>query len=302
MTEIGGLVFAALIWPGLMGAATLGLFYIWLARKTAARLQGRRGPPFYQPFFDIVKLSAKTSVTPAGVNRPLFLALPYVTLTATLFALTLTTVPGGDVISFPGDVILLIYLIEVPMMCEVMAGYVSRSIYGQVSAMREAILSFAYNIPLLAAIIAVAQAAESFRLAEIQAAPIGIVTILAGIAFLIAIPARLKSNPFSIPNAEHEIAHGAHMEYSGPSLAAFELAHALELVLIINVFFVLFVRGVGDPLIDALLYLGTGLVIILLVTVMATMTARLTLKTALRFYLTWGGIAAGGAITAAIVV
>jgi NADH-quinone oxidoreductase subunit H len=46
-------VFALLIWPGLIGGALLGWFYLWYVRKLTAQLQGRHGPPFYQPFFDL---------------------------------------------------------------------------------------------------------------------------------------------------------------------------------------------------------------------------------------------------------
>ena len=65
---VGEYAFAVLVWPGLLGAAALGWLYLWIARKLTARLQGRRGPPFYQPFFDFVKLLGKDTVVPAGVE------------------------------------------------------------------------------------------------------------------------------------------------------------------------------------------------------------------------------------------
>lgn len=97
-------------------------------------------------------------------------------------------------------------------------------------------MSLGYNLPFLAAVIAMAQKAGSFRLGDLQSAPFGVVTGLAAIAFLLAVPARLKSNPFSIPNAEQEIVAGAHIEYNSAPLATFELAHALEIVLMFDVF------------------------------------------------------------------
>lgn len=300
MTALWQYALGLIIWPGVLGGAALGWFYIWIARKLMARLQGRKGPPFYQPFFDFVKLLGKSTVAPRDIDRGLFYALPVAALAAATFALVIVPVPGNPVGSFSGDLVLLLYLLEVPMLCDVLAGYVSRSIYGQVSAMREAVLSLGYNVPFLGAVIALAQHARSFRLSDLQAAPIGPVSLLAALAFLLAIPARLKSNPFSIPNAEQEIVAGAHIEYNGVPLALFELAHALEVVLLVQLFLVLFVPALGSPGTTALLYLALGVGLVAVVTAIASVTARLNVVRAFRFYWKWGGLAAAAAIVAAV--
>jgi NADH-quinone oxidoreductase subunit H len=298
--ELWRYVFAVLVWPGVLGAGALGFLYLWIARKLIAQLQGRRGPPFYQPFFDFVKLLGKQTVVPKGVNAPLFYALPYLALLATAFGLVIVPAPGNSFSSFPGDIVLLLYLLEVPMLCDVLAGYASQSIYGQVSAMREAMMSLGYNLPMLASVIAMAQNARSFRFGDLQQAHFGLVTALAAIAFLLAIPARLKSNPFSIPNAEQEIVAGAHVEYNSAPLAIFELSHALEIVLLFDVFFVLFAPHLASPLANAALYLAVSLALIALVTLLAATTARLTVMRAFRFYWVWGGMAAAAAMVAAV--
>lgn len=300
LSEIGRYGVAIFLWPGLLGGAALGFFYLWLARKLTARLQGRRGPPFFQPFFDFVKLLGKDTVVPRGVNARLFYTLPFLSLAATLFGLVIVPVPGHAVDSFPGDLVLLLYLLEVPVFIDILAGYVSQTIYGQVSATREAVMSLAYNLPLLAAIIAMAQDAGSFRIGTVQAVPFGLVTCLAGVAFLLAIPARLKSNPFSIPNAEQEIVAGAHIEYNSAPLATFELSHALEMVLLFDVVFVVFVPHFHIVLANMAMYLGTGFALIALVTLTATTTARFTIKRAFRFYWVWGGLAAAAAMVVAV--
>jgi NADH-quinone oxidoreductase subunit H len=301
LKELWQYVFAVLVWPGILGAGALGFLYLWIARKLMARLQGRKGPPFYQPFYDFIKLLGKETVVPNGASRTLFFALPFMSLAATVLGLVIVPVPGHTVDSFPGDIVLLIYLLEVPVLCDVMAGYVSRSIYGQVSAMREAVMSLAYNLPFLAAVIAMAQKAGSFRLGDLQSAPFGLVTGLAAIAFLLAVPARLKSNPFSIPNAEQEIVAGAHIEYNSAPLATFELAHALEIVLMFDVFFVLFVPRLGNSVAEVALYLAVSVGLTALATLTAALTARLTVKSAFRFYWLWGGLAAGAAMVIAVV-
>jgi NADH-quinone oxidoreductase subunit H len=141
-----------------------------------------------------------------------------------------------------------------------------------------------------------AQHAGGFSLGEIAAAPPGLVTVLAAIAFLLAIPARLKANPFSIPNAEQEIVAGAHIEYNGAPLALFELSHALELVALTSLFMVLFAPHAG-----AGVFFAGSVVMVCAVTAVAALSARLTVARAFRFYWVWGGIAAAASMMAALV-
>ena len=248
LNELARYVFAVLVWPGVLGAGALGFLYLWIARKTAARLQGRRGPALLSAVLRFREVVGQRDCRPQGRERTAVLRPAAICrCSATAFGLVIVPSPGNSFGSFPGDIVLLLYLLEVPVLCDVLAGYVSQSIYGQVSAMREAVLSLAYNLPLLAAVIALAQYAHSFRLGDLQHAHFGVVTVLAMIAFLLAIPARLKSNPFSIPNAEQEIVAGAHVEYNSAPLAIFELSHALEVVLLFDVFFVLFAPAARQP-------------------------------------------------------
>jgi NADH-quinone oxidoreductase subunit H len=281
---------ALLFWPGLLSGALLGWLYLWLARKLTARLQGRQGPPFYQPFFDFIKLLGKETIIPAGANR-LYHILPWASLVSALFALALVPVPGNPMRAFPGDLIVFLYLLEVPALCEVLAGYSTRSPYGQVGAAREAMMSLAYNVPFLAAVIGLAVHAGSFSLTALVAAPISWAHLVAALAFFLALPARLKSNPFSIPNAEQEVVAGAYTEYNGVSLAVLELSHTLELVALVGLFASLFLSPLAGGF-AWLVYLLLSLVLVVLVTVISTATARVKLNQAFKFYWSWGAAAA----------
>lgn len=301
MNEVLRFLLSVLIWPGLIGGAVLGWFYLWMGRKLAARLQGRQGPPFYQPFYDFVKLMGKKTVIPGGVSTALFYGLPAVALASAVFALALIPVPGNPIPSFSGDLIVLLYLLEMPALCEVLAGYVSRSLYGQVGAAREAILTLAYNLPFLAAVIALAIYAGSFNLQALAAAPLSWVHLAAAVAFLIAVPARLKSNPFSIPNAEQEIVAGATTEYNGVPLAFFELAHGMELAGLVGLFSVLFLPTISSLIGSLAAYLLLSVLVVALVTVLAVATARLKMNQAFRFYWLWGALAAAAAFAATFI-
>jgi NADH-quinone oxidoreductase subunit H len=292
---------AYFIWPGLLCAALLGWFFLWLARKLIARVQRRFGPPFYQPFFDFVKLLGKRSLVPAGMSPALYYGLPLVAVISVGLALALLPLPGNGMRPFAGDLILVLYLLEMPAFCDILAGFATRSIYGQVGSSREAALMLGYSLPFLSSVIALGIKAGSFRLEDVIAQPFGLVNVLAIIAFVLAVPARLKSNPFSIPNAEQEIVAGAHIEYNGPALALFELAHGLELVAVALLFGLLFVPVLHNSLAALAAYLGAALVLVVVTSLVAAATARLQIHRAFRFYWTWGAVAALACIVVAVI-
>jgi len=281
-----------LFWPGLLTGAVFGWFMLWMSRKITAQLQGRQGPPFYQPLFDFWKLAGKKTIIPKGVNRTIFYALPVVSLVSVILALALLPLPGSGAFSFEGDLVLLIYLLEVPALMDILAGYVTRSVYAQVGSTREAILTIAYNLPFLSALIALALRLKTFRLSSFASAPISIATVLAAITLLIALLAQLKVNPFSIPNAEQEIVAGIHVEYNGLPLALFELTHALEISALVGLIACLFIGQFAAIYMKLLILLLVSGLVILLINIIAAGTARLKVQHAFRFYWTWGIAAA----------
>ncbi|HEX2987299.1 MAG TPA: NADH-quinone oxidoreductase subunit H [Chloroflexota bacterium] len=165
MNLIQGLL-ALLIFPGLLYAVPVAWLMLWMERKLTARMQGRIGPPFYQPFFDFVKLMAKRPITRDPLEGMLMTGLPVLAVGAALGSLALLPVIPGST-GFTGDMVLLVALLELPAICSVLAGFASRSIFGQVGAVREAVLSISYNLPFLAALMALAAAAGSLRLSDV---------------------------------------------------------------------------------------------------------------------------------------
>ncbi|MBN1578428.1 MAG: NADH-quinone oxidoreductase subunit H, partial [Chitinispirillaceae bacterium] len=53
------LIGEVLIFPGLIFTAVVGLVTSWIDRKVTARVQMRVGPPFLQPFYDVIKYMVK---------------------------------------------------------------------------------------------------------------------------------------------------------------------------------------------------------------------------------------------------
>jgi NADH-quinone oxidoreductase subunit H len=301
MSDWWRILFAVLIWPGLLGGALLGWLLLWSTRKIMARLQGRKGPPFYQPFFDFAKLMGKKTILPRGTNRIIFNALPLVSLISVTFALALIPVPGNPMKSFNGNLILLIYLLEMPALCDILAGFITRSLYAQIGAAREAVLSIGYNLPFLTALIALAVHAKSTNLQVIMAAAPGPAIIFVAIALLLSIPARLRSNPFSIPNAESEIVAGIYTEYNSKPLAVFELVHGLELTAMVGLLGILFLPFTHNPMVSVAIYLLGAVVLVGLTTGLAAATARLKVQKAFSFFWSWGAIAALLAVVAVVI-
>ncbi len=307
--NLGQALLALLIFPGLLYAALMAWLMLWVERKLLARQQGRIGPPFYQPFFDFVKLMAKQPLFRPGFDGWLLTALPVLAIGATLGALALLPV-FPDRSGFAGDLILLVALLEVPPLCTVLAGFASRSIFGQVGATREAVLSIAYNLPFLTALIALASSAGSLQLADLAVWPAGQAGWVAGsgrmlalLALVLCLPVKLRLNPFSLSNAEQEIYAGPTTEFGGPRLAMWELAHGLEWVALTGLVVSLWPFRVGLWLADAVIFalLSVGLVILL--SVLAAATARLKVPQAARFYWRWGlGLAGLSLLLAAVPV
>ncbi|MGA7831921.1 MAG: complex I subunit 1 family protein [Terracidiphilus sp.] len=272
-----------LIFPGLLFAVPAAWFFLWVERKAVARMQGRIGPPFMQPFFDFIKLMGKTTPERTGVAGALMKAWPLIAVSSAAGAVGLLPVlpaSGG----FQGDLILLLALLELPSMCIIAAGFSSRSIFGEIGSAREAVLSVSYNVVFLLAILSIAASQHTFSLEALALLPSSPLRWLGILALLVCLPAKLHLNPFSLPNAEQEIYSGPMVEYAGPELAMWELSHGLEWVAATGLVATLMAPAVTAVWLAILIFIAISFAIVLLLSVTAAATARLQIDTTVRFY------------------
>jgi len=295
-------VFAYFVFPGILFASAVGLLFMGIDRKITGHMQHRIGPPIWQEFLDVGKLFCKEDVTPAAANSFVFNCAPLLSFGALIAVVLLLPINSAQpVLTSVADLIVIIYLLNIPAVCMMLAGYASGCPFGTIGSSRYVIQLFGYELAFIIAAFAVAaKAGWSLGLSSIVAyqaqngwMAFQVALIPAAIAILIAAQGKLLRVPFDIPEAESEIVHGPQTEYSGPKLAILRIAYDIELFVVAAVVVVLFfggpvphtIGGVHIPGVVGFLIKCFGIVV--LSTVIRNIAARLRIDQALKFFWTF---------------
>ena len=137
MTDPVFILLYIFIFPGFFFLTAYALFLAYLDRKIAARMQQRVGPPFYQPFADFIKMLGKEVINPDGVDWRIFDAIPLVALAAVMTAFLYVPVIGYSTFAFPGDLVVVLYLMALPTMSLFLLGWLSRNIFSAIGRNHE---------------------------------------------------------------------------------------------------------------------------------------------------------------------
>jgi len=234
------------VYPGLIFLLIYATFCEWVDRKLYARMQNRYGPlhtgraGILQPVADIIKLLAKEDIVPEKADKGWFSALPVFALAVVATAALYLPVWHYDATkisfnSFPGDLIVVAYLLSLPTLIFFLAGWHSTNFFSTIGGVRVLTMLFGYEVPLFLALLSPAILADSWRILDIaqffQANPLLLPANTIGFFIaVIALQAKLERVPFDIPHAETEIVGGALTEYSGKKLAFFRLLTDIEMV------------------------------------------------------------------------
>ncbi len=265
---------ALLFFPGGLALILSGMAYEWVDRKLVARFQNRIGPRWFQPLADVVKLFSKEQIEPASAGKTMFFWLPVVALAGALTAALYVPLMGfAPIYSFPGDLIVTLYLLSLLTMCIGLAGWNTGSRFSLVGATRVLTQMFAYEAPFLLALLGPALVAGSWQISEILQYTGGRWVILTQpigfIVALIGLMGKLELPPFDAPEAETEIVSGALTEYSGRGLALFHIGKGVELVVGLSLVAAFYLGGVDG-------FLSFALKTLVLVLVMAAIQSLLT--------------------------
>ncbi len=300
MIEALNNLFWILIFPGFLFTVALGLVASWIVRKVSALVQWRVGPPLLQPLYDIMKLLGKEILMPQDAQRTVFLAAPLVGLAGVLLLSTMLWRITIAQTAFVGDIIVAIYLMVLPSLALILGSSASASPHAAVGTSREMKLVLGYELPLVLAFIVViiktagfVGAGQQLSLVAISqhASALSISGMLAFLAALLCIQAKLGFVPFDIAESETEIASGVIMEYSGALLAVWKVMQAMMLVALPLFLVMVFMGGFGTAGWPLVWGIGKYVLVLVLVILIKNTNPRMRIDQAMKFFWLYCGIA-----------
>ncbi len=226
-----------------------GLTLNGMVRKIYARVQGRIGPPVWQPFIDIIKnYSVRTGVT----HGIMFYLGPVFRIAGGIGTYMFIPVIFGSVIfsnfSMGGDLLLVMYFIFFGQLGMALGAGEGGHPYSAVGVSRGLAQMTAFEVPFAISVISLALQYHTLNITDIVAAQQGgishwtmVTNPLAVIAAMISMLGMNMYNPFSIVVAPQEIPMGPPTEYQGGFLSFLATNRGIfagaKLVLFMNLFY-----------------------------------------------------------------
>ena len=260
----------------LMLAKALGIFVfllltvlvaILVERKLLGRMQMRYGPNRVGPFgllqslADGIKLALKEGLVPAGVDRPIYLLAPVISVVTAI--LGFAVMPLGPVVSVFGHhtplqltdlsvgVLYVLAITSIGVYGIVLAGWSSGSTYPLLGALRSSAQVVSYEIAMALCFAAVFLYSGTMSTSGIVAAQSHtwyILLLLPSFAvYVTAMVGETNRAPFDLPEAEGELVGGFHTEYSSLKFAMFYLAEYVNMTTVSALATTLFLGGWRAP-------------------------------------------------------
>lgn len=294
-------LFWILIFPGFVFTVCLGLVATWIVRKVSALVQWRVGPPFLQPFYDVVKLMGKEVLIPEAAQQVVFQVAPVVGMAGALLLSTMLwriTIDPSKL--FVGDVIVAMYLMVLPSLALILGSSASASPHASLGTSREMKLVMGYELSLvLALIVVLIKSGGQISLAAIaeQTPVLSISGLLAFLVALLSVQAKLGFVPFDMAEAETELGGGVLMEYSGALLAVWKLVHAILLVALPLFLVIVFLGGFSGFFLAGI---GKYVLVLVLLILIKNTNPRVRIDQAMKFFWSYCGVVMTIAIILAV--
>jgi NADH-quinone oxidoreductase subunit H len=240
--------------------AVSAVFFIWLERKVAGRIQDRLGPTrvggkfgWLQTIADGVKLLVKEDVIPAPADHLLFRLGPYIAFCGSFLAFL--ALPFGLLVA--QDMNIAVFFMLAVMSTEVfgiiLAGYGSGSKWSLFGGMREAAQMVSYEVPMAICVLVPVIVAGTMNLVAFGKEQEGFLwnwyvfhdpfTFAAFWTYFTCATASCKRAPFDLAEAESELVAGFHTEYSGLRWSFFFMAEYASMFAVSGIATLLFLGG-----------------------------------------------------------
>ncbi len=272
----------------LLLAFSLPPLLLGIIAKTKAFFAGRVGPPLLQPYHDLIRLFRKGSVFSTTTTWVFKAGAVAGLVSAALAVLFIPLINGHAVVSFPGDPILLAYLLGLGRFFTASAALDTGSPFEGMGAAREVTFACLAEPALFLGFLVLTRLTGSFQLTTLLGTTLAPHWLTASAAlalvllsWFIVLLAENSRIPFDDPNTHLELTmiHEVMvLDHSGPALGMVLYGAALKLF----VFASLLVRlalpvATGTLLLDLPLFLGGVFLVAVVIGVVESTIARLRL-------------------------
>ena len=243
------------------------LVAILAERKIMARMQRRLGPNrvgphgVLQSLADGVKLALKEGLTPAGVDKGIYLLAPVIAVVPAITAFAVIPMgPGVSVFGhhtplqltdLPVGVLYVLAITSIGVYGIVLAGWSSGSTYPLLGGLRSTAQVISYEIAMGLSFAAVFLLSATMSTSEIVAGQdrhwYVLLVLPSFVIYVISMVGETNRAPFDLPEAEGELVGGFHTEYSSLKFAMFMLAEYINMATVSALATTLFLGGWQAP-------------------------------------------------------